>query len=160
MTDSASKTSALNRREQRKLARERNVQAAAAQEQAVEPADIIAAQPVPPKQAKQPASRADQRQAAVKQAEKDVARVPDPTEVDFEAFKSRKPTLHELNQIAKNAAKVQAEEARVVAQAAAKAAHGALLGVRTGTAPDPYAAKAAAQASMDAARAAAAAKAE
>lgn len=160
MTDSASKTAALNRREQRKLARERNVKAAAVQEQAVKPDEIKAAQPVPPKAAPPTTSRAEQRKAAVAQAAADIARVPEKTEVDFETFRSRKPTLHELNQIAKNAAKAQAEEARIVGQAAAKAAHNALLGVRPGAARDPFAAKAAAQSAMDAAKAAAAAKTE
>lgn len=160
MTETPAVQAAKNRREQRKLARERNVQAAAVQEQAVKPEEIKAAQPVPPKPAKPKVSRAELRQAAVKQAETDVARVPDPTEIDFETFRSRKPTLHELNLIAKDNARKQAEEARIVGHAAAKAAHGALLGLRPGAARDPFAAKAAAQAAMDAARATAAAKTE
>ena len=160
MTETPAAKAALNRREQRKLAREKTATAAAVQAQAVTPAEIKEAQPVQPKPKPAPQPRAVERQRNAAQAAEDVARVPDPTEVSFETFRSRKPTLHELNQIAKANARVRAEEARVVGQAAARAAHGALLGHRNGNKPDVYAAKAAAQAAMDAAKAATAAKTE
>lgn len=159
MTETPAVKAALNRREQRKAAREKTATAAAVQAQAVTPEEIKEAQPVQPKPKPAPAPRVEQRKANAEQAAKDVARVPDPTEVDFEAFRSRKPTLAELNKIAKDNARALADEARVVGNAAARAAHSALLGHRNGQKPDAYAAKAAAQSAMDAAKAAAAAKA-
>lgn len=102
-------------------------------------------------------TRAEQRREHVAQSIEDGARVPVTTEIDMEIFRSRKPTLHELNQIAKQQQSQAAEEARLVAGAAAKAAHGALLGLRQPGARDAYADKHASQQAMDAARAAAAA---
>lgn len=100
-------------------------------------------------------TRAEQRQEHVAQSIEDGARVPETTDIDMEVFLTRKPTLHELNQIAKRQQSQAAEEARVVANAAAKAAHGALLGHRQPGSRDPYAAKHASQQAMDAAKVAA-----